>query len=77
MGWNYLRSGGIGILVAGKSIDKIFDVNSVNSKLMMIKLLIGKHVVAIVSVYASQQGLTEDVMDLPCLKSWRKSAGHT
>ena len=50
------------ILVAGKWIDKIFDIKCVNDR-WMIKLLIGKLNVAIVLTYAPQQGLTEDVKD--------------
>ena len=60
---NTLGLFGVGILVAGKWIDKIFDVKRVNGRLMMIKLLILKRIVAIVSVYALQQGLAEDVKD--------------
>ena len=39
---NNLGLGGARILVAGKWIDKIFDVKFLNDRLMMIKLLIGK-----------------------------------
>ena len=39
---NNLGLGGAGILVAGKWIDKIFDVKFLNDRLIMIKLLIGK-----------------------------------
>ena len=44
------------MLVAGKWIDKIFDVKRVNDR-WMIKLLIGKLNVAIVLMYALQQGM--------------------
>ena len=57
---NNLGLGGAGILVAGKWIDKIFDVKFLNDRLMMIKLLIGKRTIAIVSTCAPQQGLAED-----------------
>ena len=50
------------MLVAGKWIDKIFDVKRVNDR-WMIKLLICKLNVAIVLMYALQQGLTEGVKD--------------
>ena len=53
MYWVGNTLGGIGILVTGKWIDKIFDVKCVNGRLMIIRLVIGKRIVAIVSVYAS------------------------
>ena len=59
---NNASLGGVGKLVAGKWIDKIFDVKHVN-RLMMIKLLINKRLVAIVSTYVQVQGLAEDVKD--------------
>ena len=49
---NNLDLGGVGILAAGKLIDKIFHVKHKNDRLMMIKLLIGKQIIAIVSTYA-------------------------
>ena len=51
--------GGVGILVSKMWIDKIVDVNRVNDRLMMIKLLVGKRVVAVISTYAPQQGLSD------------------
>ena len=54
---------GVRILVAGKLMDKIFDVKCVNDRLMMIKLFIGEQIVAIVLSNAPQQLLAEDVKD--------------
>ena len=51
---NNLGLGGAKILVAGKWSDKIFDVKFLNDRLMMIKLLIGKRTIAIVSTCAPQ-----------------------
>ena len=51
--------GGVGILVGGKWIDKVIEVKRVNHRLMMLKILVGKRTVSIVSCYAPQQGLTE------------------
>ena len=58
--------GGIGILVARKWIDKIFHVKHVSNTLIIIRLLIGKRIVAIVSTYTPRQGLGEDVKDKFC-----------
>ena len=56
----------VGILVAGKLMDKIFDVKCVNDRLMMIKLFIGEQIVAIAFSNAPQQLLAEDVKDNFC-----------
>ena len=58
---NNFSLGCVEILVARKWIDQIFDVKRVNNRLMVIKLLIGKWIVAIVSTY--EQELAEDVKD--------------
>ena len=55
--------GGVGLMVNRKWIDKITDVKRINERLMMIKLLIGKRVVAIISCYAPQQGLSNEEKD--------------
>ena len=39
---NNLNLGGVGILVSGKWIDKIFEAKRVNDRLLKINLLIGK-----------------------------------
>ena len=60
---NNLGLSGVGILVAGKWIDKIFHVKCINDRLMMIKLLVGKGTITIVSTNALQQELAEDAKD--------------
>ena len=40
------------------------DVKRVNARMMMVKLLVGNRVVAIISAYAPQQGLCEEVKDI-------------
>ena len=55
--------GGVGILVHQKWIESIVDVKRVNDRLMMIKILIDKRVISIVSVYAPQQGLSAEEKD--------------
>ena len=55
--------GGVGIMISCKWIDKITDVKRVSDRLMMIKLLVGKRIVTIVSTYAPQQGLSNDEKD--------------
>ena len=43
-------TGGVGILVADRWIEKVIDVNRVNDQSMLVKLLLGKVTVVIVSV---------------------------
>ena len=56
-------TGGVGILVADRWIEKVIDVNRVNDRIMLVKLLLGKVTVVIVSVYAPQQGLPDGEKD--------------
>ena len=61
---NSLGTGGVGILLAEKWIDKVIAVNRVNDRIMVIKLITGKSVVPVVSVYAPQSGLDDSLKDL-------------
>ena len=54
---------GFGILIARTWVNKIIDVKHVNGRLMMIKLFIGKQMVAIVLTDVLQQRLAEDVKE--------------
>ena len=54
---NELGTGGVGVLLAVKWIDKLFDVKRVSDHLMMIKMIVGEVVVAALSVYVPQSGL--------------------
>ena len=54
---NKLGTGGVGVLLAEKWIDKLFDVKRVSDHLMMIKMIVGEVVVAVLSVYVPQSGL--------------------
>ena len=55
--------GGVGILVAEKWVDRVFEVKRVNDRILVLKVVIGSMVVAVVSAYAPQVGLSEDVKD--------------
>ena len=54
--------GGVGIMVAEKWIEKVIAVNRVNDRLMSVKLLVGKTIMAIHSTYAPQQGLPKECL---------------
>ncbi|XP_057306907.1 uncharacterized protein LOC130645064 [Hydractinia symbiolongicarpus] len=55
--------GGVGIFVAEKWVEKVIDVMRVNSRIIVIKFLIGNRIVTFLSVYAPQCGLIEEDKD--------------
>ncbi|XP_057317637.1 uncharacterized protein LOC130662734 [Hydractinia symbiolongicarpus] len=55
--------GGVGIFVAEKWVEKVIDVMRVNSRIIVIKFLIGNRIVTFLSVYAPQCGLSEEDKD--------------
>ena len=43
---------GIGVLLAEKWVDKVYDIKRVSDRIMLIKLLLGEAVLTVLSVYA-------------------------
>ena len=60
---NQEGNGGVGVMFAEKWIQKVIHVNRVNDRLMLLKVLVGKRVVTIISTYAPQQGLSDDAKE--------------
>ena len=60
---NQEGNGGVGVMLAEKWIQKAIHVNRANDRLMMLKVLVGKRVVTIISTYAPQQGLSDDAKE--------------
>ena len=56
-------SSGVGVLIAEKWIDKVIHLNRVNDRLMLIKILIGKQLLTVVSAYAPQQALSDEAKE--------------
>ena len=56
--------GGVGIILAEKWVEAIFDVKRVSDRIMLIKLFVGKSIVAVLPVYAPQAGPDDSVKDL-------------
>ena len=50
---------GVGILLAKKWTDKVFEVQRPSDRIILLKLIIGKTVCTLVNVYAPQQGSPE------------------
>ena len=60
---NQEGNGGVGAMLAEKWIQKVIHVNRVNDRLMLLKVLVGKRVVTIISTYAPQQGLSDNAKE--------------
>ena len=57
---NQMGLGGIGPLLAEKWIEKVFDVQRVSDRILLLRLVIDKTVFAFISVYAPQVGRPDD-----------------
>ena len=60
---NSSGSGGVGILLAEKWIDKVIDVTRYNDRAILLKIVMGESILSFISAYAPQQGLDESVKD--------------
>ena len=70
---------GVGVLLAEKWVDKVYDIKRVSDRIMLIKLLVGEAVLTVLSVYAPQTGLEESTKDafydslfILKIERWRK-----
>ena len=50
--------------MAGKWIEKVFEVKRVSDRIILVKIIVGQRVLCLLSVYASQCGLSDSVKDL-------------
>ena len=57
------RTAGVGMFIAKRWNDSVVNVVRVNERIMYVKLVIGKQIVNIVSVYAPQVGLSSEEKD--------------
>ena len=55
---------GVGVFVAEEWIEKVFEVQRVSDRIILVKLIVGQRVVTFLSVYAPQNGLSDEVKDL-------------
>ena len=55
-----IGTGGVGIMVAEKWVEKVLEVKRVNARVIVLKLLFDKHILTVVSTYAPQIGLSEE-----------------
>ena len=50
--------------MAEEWIEKVFEVQRVSNRIILVKLTVGQRVVTFLSVYAPQSGLSDEVKDL-------------
>ena len=55
---------GVGVFVAEEWIEKVFEVQRVPDRIILVKLIVGQRVFTFLSVYAPQSGLSDEVKDL-------------
>ena len=56
-------TGSVGVLLAEKWVEKVYDVSHISDRLIVIKLVINEMIVSVLSVYAPQVGLDEASKD--------------
>ena len=54
---------GVGIFLAEKWIEKVFDIKRISDRIMLIKLILGEEILTVLSVYAPQTGLDNSLKD--------------
>ena len=47
---------GVGMLVADRWIEKVLDVKRVSERFMVVRVIVGRSVLSLISVYAPQTG---------------------
>ena len=55
---------GVGLFVAEEWTKKVFEVQRVSDRILLVKLIVGQRVVTLLSVYAPQSGLSDVDKDL-------------
>ena len=61
---NNKGTAGVGVFVAEEWIEKVFEVQIASDRIILVKLIVGQHVITFLSVYAPQSGLSDEVKDL-------------
>ena len=61
---NDKTTAGVGVFVAEEWIEKVFEVQRVSDRNILVKPIVGQHVVTFLSVYVPQSGLSDEVKDL-------------
>ena len=56
----------VGVFVAEKWIEKVFEVKRISDQIILVKIIVSQRVLCLLSVYAPQCGLSDSVKDLFC-----------
>ena len=59
---NDLGTSGVGVLLAEKWVDKVYDIKRVSNRIILSKLLVEDAVLAVLSVNPPQRGLEEPIL---------------
>ena len=54
----------VGTFVTEEWIEKVFEVQRVSDRIILVKLIVSQRVITFLSVYAPQSGLSDEVKDL-------------
>nr|XP_049587334.1 craniofacial development protein 2-like [Syngnathus scovelli]XP_049587336.1 craniofacial development protein 2-like [Syngnathus scovelli]XP_049587343.1 craniofacial development protein 2-like [Syngnathus scovelli]XP_049587352.1 craniofacial development protein 2-like [Syngnathus scovelli]XP_049587362.1 craniofacial development protein 2-like [Syngnathus scovelli] len=54
---------GVGVLIAEKWIDQVLSISRVNERIIFVKLIVGKRLTNVISIYAPQVGRSQDEKD--------------
>ena len=60
---NSKGTAGVGVFLAEKWIQKVFEVKRVSDRIILIKLVVGLRVLNVLSIYAPQSGLSDNDKD--------------
>ena len=65
---NSKGTAGVGVFVAEKWIEKVFEVKLISDQIILVKIIVSQRVLCLLSVYAPQCGLSDSVKDLFCIQ---------
>ena len=61
---NSKGTAGVGVFVAEKWIEKVFEVKGVSDRIILVKIIVGQGVLCLLSVYAPQCGLSDSSISI-------------
>ena len=67
---------GVGVFVAEEWIEKVFEVQRVSDRILLVKLIVGQRVVTLLSVYAPQSGLSDVDKEVILKSVYRREGLH-
>ena len=71
---NSKGTAGVGVFVAEKWIEKVFEVKRISDQIILVKIIVSQPVLCLLSVYAPQCGLSDSVKDIFYDQLWAVTA---